>query len=221
MFGGFGQVGVPGSLIAALHEKGVGGITAVSNGSGNWGEEPDLALLLKHGQLKKFIGSFPILTSAGRGNLFRQVYLEGKIELEIQPQGTWVERIRAAGAGIPAFYTPVGVGTVVAEQKEVREFDGRPHLLETALSADYALLKAHKADRYGNLVYRKSARNFNPVMATAARITIVEVDEIVEPGDLDPDLVHTPGIFVDRVVRSTYRWEVQSWKIRPKGAGAP
>jgi 3-oxoacid CoA-transferase A subunit len=206
MFGGFGAAGVPGSLINALHEKAVRDIVAISNGSGNWGAEPDVALLLKNGQLKKFIGSFPILVSAGRGNLFRQVYLEGKIELEVVPQGTWVERIRAAGAGIPGFYTATGVGTVVAEGKETRMFDGREYLLETALPADYAFIRAHKADHFGNLIYRKSSRNFNPIMATAGRVTIVEVDEIVEPGELDPDAIVTPGIFVDRIVRVTHRW---------------
>jgi 3-oxoacid CoA-transferase subunit A len=158
-------------------------------------DEYGLGKLLYNGQIKKHIGSY-----VGENKVFEQMVLSGKVELELNPQGTLAERIRAGGAGIPAFFTPTGAGTIVAEGKEVREFNGRPHVMERALQADFALIKAWKADRWGNLVFRKTARNFNPVMATAAKMTIAEVEEIVEPGQLDPDGVHVPGVYIKRVV---------------------
>jgi 3-oxoacid CoA-transferase subunit A len=196
MVGGFGLCGIPQDLINALVRKGVKDLTTISNNAGvdEWG----LGKLLSAGQIKKHIGSY-----VGENKLFEQMVLNGKVQLELNPQGTLAERIRAAGAGIPAFFTPTGAGTVVAEGKEVREFNGRPHVMERALQADFALVKAWKADRWGNLVFHKTARNFNPVMATAARVTIAEVDEIVETGQLEPDGVHVPSVYVKRIVLST------------------
>jgi 3-oxoacid CoA-transferase subunit A len=193
MVGGFGLCGVPEDLIEALVRKGVKDLTTISNNAGV--DTYGLGKLLSQGQIRKHIGSY-----VGENKMFEQMVLSGRVELELNPQGTLAERIRAAGAGIPAFYTPTGAGTVVAEGKEVREFNGRPHVMERALYADFALVKAWKADRWGNLVFRKTARNFNPVMATAARVTIAEVEEIVEPGQLDPDRVHVPSVYVKRVV---------------------
>jgi 3-oxoacid CoA-transferase subunit A len=196
MVGGFGLCGIPADLIDALVRKGVQNLTTVSNNAGV--DEFGLGKLLYTGQIKKHIGSY-----VGENKLFEQMVLNGKVVLELNPQGTLAERIRAGGAGIPAFFTPTGAGTVVSEGKEIREFDGRPYVMERALKADFALVKAWKADRWGNLVFRKTARNFNPVMATAARVTIAEVEEIVEPGQLDPDRVHLPSVYVKRIVLST------------------
>ncbi|MBZ5504252.1 MAG: CoA transferase subunit A [Acidobacteriia bacterium] len=196
MVGGFGLCGIPSDLIDALVRKGVQNLTTVSNNAGV--DEFGLGKLLYTGQIKKHIGSY-----VGENKLFEQLVLSGKVQLELNPQGTLAERIRAGGAGIPAFFTPTGAGTVVSEGKEIREFDGRPYVMERALKADFALVKAWKADRWGNLIFRKTTRNFNPVMATAARVTIAEVEEIVEPGQLDPDGVHVPSVYVKRIVLCT------------------
>jgi 3-oxoacid CoA-transferase subunit A len=196
MVGGFGLCGIPADLIDALVRKGVKNLTTVSNNAGV--DDFGLGKLLQTGQIRKHIGSY-----VGENKLFEQMVLSGKVVLELNPQGTLAERIRAGGAGIPAFFTPTGAGTVVSEGKEMREFDGRPYVMERALKADFALIKAWKADRWGNLVFRKTTRNFNPVMATAARVTIVEVEEIVEPGQIDPDGVHLPSIYVKRIVLSS------------------
>jgi 3-oxoacid CoA-transferase A subunit len=193
MAGGFGLCGIPENLIAALRERGVGGLTFISNNCGV--DDFGLGVLLQARLIRKMISSY-----VGENKEFERQYLSGELEVELCPQGTLAERIRAGGAGIPAFYTPTGFGTVVADGKETRRFDGRDYVMERALFADFALVKAWRGDRLGNLVYRKTARNFNEMMATAARVTIAEVEELVEPGELDPDLVHTPGIFVHRVV---------------------
>jgi 3-oxoacid CoA-transferase subunit A len=198
MFGGFVSAGSPTNLILALYEKGSRELTGIAN---NIGLGDKLDMLCEKRQLKKMIASFAIRASAKRQSLFERLYSEGAIELELVPQGTLAERIRAGGAGIPAFYTPTGVGTVVAEGKPVHSFDGRNFLLERSLTADFAFVRAYKADRLGNLIYRKASRNFNEAMATAARITIAEVEEIVEPGALDPELTVTPGVYVDRIVQ--------------------
>lgn len=194
--GGFGLVGNPESLIDAVNRAGVTGLTVVSNNAGANGV--GLWALLNNGQVAKMISSF-----IGDNRLFEQLYLSGALELELTPQGTLAERIRAGGAGIPAFYTRTGVGTVVAEGKRVETFDGVDYLMERSITADLALIKAWRADPEGNLVYRKTARNFNPVMATAGRTTVVEVEEIVPAGTLDADAIHTPGIYVDRIVKAT------------------
>jgi 3-oxoacid CoA-transferase subunit A len=196
MVGGFGLCGIPSDLIEALVRKGVQNLTTVSNNAGV--DDFGLGKLLYTGQIKKHIGSY-----VGENKHFEQLVLSGKVVLELNPQGTLAERIRAGGAGIPAFFTPTGAGTVVSEGKEMREFDGRQYVMERGLKADFALIKAWKADRWGNLVFRKTARNFNPVMATAAHVTIVEVEEIVEPGQLDPDRVHLPSVYVKRIVLSS------------------
>jgi 3-oxoacid CoA-transferase subunit A len=198
MFGGFASAGSPTNLIRALVRKGVRDITGIAN---NIGLGDELDSLCVNRQLKKMIASFAIRASGGQQSEFERQWRRGEVELELVPQGTLAERIRAGGAGIPAFYTPTGAGTVVAEGKEVRLFNGRPCLLEYALTADVALLKARVADRFGNLIYHAAGRNFNVPMATAARLVIVEVEEIVEVGELDPEQVVTPGIYVDRIVR--------------------
>ncbi len=206
MFGGFGVSGIPATLIKALRQKGTRNITAISNSAGGRMADYDLSILIKNGQIKKVIASYPVypwITS-----VFEEKFLKGEIELETTPQGTFVERIRAGGAGIAGFYTPTGAGTIVAEGKEKRSFNGREYLLETALTADFALIKAHQADSMGNLTYRLAARNFNPAMATAARITIAEVDEIVEVGQLNPETIITPGIYVHRIVKGE-KYEVR------------
>ena len=192
MVGGFGLCGIPENLIRALVKKGVKNLNTISNNVGV--DEFGLGLMLYAGQIRSHKGSY-----VGENKLLEEMVLTGKIDLELIPQGTFSERIRAGGAGIPAFFTPAGYGTVVAEGKETREFDGRPYVLEHALKADFALIKAWKGDRWGNLVYRKTARNFNPMMATAAKITIAEVEHLVEPGEIDPDLVHTPSVYVKRI----------------------
>src|SRR5438552_3399805 len=192
MIGGFGLCGNPENLIRALVKKGVKNLTTMSNNAGVDGF--GVGLLLAAGQIRRHIGTY-----VGENKLLEQMVLSGKIELELVPQGTFSERIRAGGAGIPAFFTPTGVGTIVAENKETREFDGRMYVMERALRADYALVKAWKGDKWGNLVYRKTARNFNPMMATAAEVTIAEVEQRVEIGALDPDSIHTPSVYVKRI----------------------
>jgi 3-oxoacid CoA-transferase subunit A len=191
--GGFGLCGIPENLIAALREKGVKDLTVISNNAGV--DDFGLGLLLQTRQVRKMIATY-----VGENKTFEKQFLDGSLEVELVPQGTFAERIRAGGAGIPAFYTPTGVGTVVADGKETRMIDGREFVLERALRADFALVKAWRSDRAGNLVYRKTARNFNPVIATCARTTIAEVEQIVEVGALDPDHVHTPSVYVKRLV---------------------
>ena len=196
MSGGFGLSGNPESLIPEVRDAGVRGLTVISNNCGADGF--GLWMLLDNGQIAKMISSY-----VGENRLFEQLYLDGKLELELNPQGTLAERIRAGGAGIPAFYTRTGVGTVVAEGKPVEEFDGQLYVRETWLKADLSIVKAWRADPAGNLMFRKTARNFNPNMATAGKVTVAEVEEIVPAGTFDPDCIHTPGIYVDRVVLST------------------
>jgi 3-oxoacid CoA-transferase subunit A len=196
MCGGFGACGIPEKLIDALHASGVGNLTVVSNNAGLDGV--GLGLLLQSRQIRKMISSY-----VGENKEFERQYLAGELELEFNPQGTLAERIRAGGAGIYGFYTKVGAGTLVAEGKETRVVDGETYVLEQGLVADVSLVKAWKGDTEGNLVYRKTARNFNPNMATAGRVTVAEVEHLVEPGELDPDGIHTPGIFVQRIVRGT------------------
>jgi 3-oxoacid CoA-transferase subunit A len=196
MVGGFGLCGIPEELIEALVRKGIRNLTTISNNAGV--DTFGLGKLLHAGQIRKHIGSY-----VGENKVFEQMVLTGKVELELNPQGTLAERIRAGGAGIPAFFTPTGAGTIVAQGKETRDFDGRLYVMEKALKADFALVKAWKADRWGNLMFRKTARNFNPVMATAARVTIAEVEEIVETGALNPDGIHVPSVYVKRVVLAT------------------
>ncbi len=193
MCGGFGLCGIPETLILAIRDSGAKDLTFISNNAGVDGA--GLGLLLETRQIRKMISSY-----VGENKLFAQQYLSGDLELEFNPQGTLAERIRAGGAGIPAFYTKTGVGTIIAEGKEVREFDGELYVMERGLFADIALVHAWKGDTEGNLVYRKTARNFNPMMATASRFTVAEVENLVEAGEIDPDHVHTPGIFVKRIV---------------------
>jgi 3-oxoacid CoA-transferase subunit A len=193
MLGGFGLCGIPENLIAAAIRKGLKGLHTISCNMGVDGF--GLGLMLEAEMIASHIGSY-----VGENRLLEKLVFSGDLNLTLIPQGTMAERIRAGGAGIPAFYVPAGAGTIVAEGKEVREFDGKPHLMESALRADVSLIKAWKADRHGNLVYRETARNFNPVMATAAELTIAEVEELVEPGQLDADQIVTPGIYVDRIV---------------------
>ncbi len=191
--GGFGLCGIPENLIAALVRKNVRNLVAVSNNCGvdDWG----LGLMLRNKQIRKMMSSY-----VGENAEFERQFISGELEVELVPQGTLAERMRAGGAGIPAFYTPAGAGTLVAEGKETRSFDGREYLLERGIVGDFSMVAAWKGDRYGNLVYRKAARNFNPMAATAGKISIAEVEELVEPGQLDPECVHTPGVFVHRVV---------------------
>jgi 3-oxoacid CoA-transferase subunit A len=193
MSGGFGLCGVPDALIEAIRKSGVKNLTVVSNNAGTDGAA--LGLLLETRQIRKMISSY-----VGENKLFAQLYLDGELELEFNPQGTLAERIRAGGAGIPAFYTKTGFGTVIAEGKETREFNGANYVMEEGLVADLAIVHAWKGDKEGNLVYRKTARNFNPVMATAGKITVAEVENLVEPGEIEPDQIMTPGIFVQRIV---------------------
>ena len=193
MVGGFGLCGVPQNLVRALQESGVGNLTCISNNAGVDGV--GLGVLLETRQITKMIASY-----VGENQIFERQFLDGILEVELNPQGTLAERIRAGGAGIAAFFTPTGYGTPLADGKETRELDGRGHVLETALHADVALVKAWRADREGNLVYRMTARNFNPPMAEAGTVTVAEVEEIVATGDLDPHTIHTPGVYVDRLV---------------------
>ena len=194
LMGGFGLCGIPENLIDAVRLKGTKDLTVVSNNAGV--DDFGIGLLLMNRQVKKMISSY-----VGENKLFEQLVLSGEMQVELNPQGTLAERIRAGGAGIPAFYTPTGYGTMVAEGKETRDFDGRHYILERALRGDFAFIKAWKGDRWGNLVYRKTTRNFNPLMATAADYVIAEVEELVEAGQLPPDQVHTPGIFVDAILQ--------------------
>ncbi len=208
MVGGFGICGIPENLIAALVRKGVKGLHTISNNMGIDGF--GLGLLLEADMIASHIGSY-----VGENRLLETRIADGTLDVTLIPQGTLAERIRAGGAGIPAFYTPAGVGTLVAEGKETRQFVGRTYLLETALTADFALIKAWRGDRTGNLIYRKTARNFNPVMATAAKITIAEVEELLEPGQLDPEAIVTPGIYVKRVIQgSCYERRIEKRTLR-------
>ena len=193
MAGGFGLCGIPENLIKALHRRGVKGLSIISNNCGIDGK--GLGLLLDAGQVKRITASY-----VGENKTFERQFMDGTLDVELCPQGTLAERIRAGGAGIPAFYTATGYGTKVAEGKETRVWNGRNTILETALTADFAFVKAWKGDRFGNLVYRKTTRNFNPMMAAAARVTIAEVEHLVEPGALEPDHIHTPGIYVKRII---------------------
>src|SRR6202171_2280492 len=213
MIGGFGLCGIPENLIRALVRKGVKNLTTISNNVGVDGL--GMGLLLAAGQIRKHIGTY-----VGDNKLLEQMALQGKVGLDLVTQGTFSERIRAGGAGIPAFFTPTGVGTIVAENKEAREFDGRSYVMEHALKADFAFVKAWKGDRWGNLVYRKTARNFNPMMATAAKITIAEVEHLVEPGELDPDMVHTPSVFVKRIFRGErFEKRIEKRTVMKAGVG--
>jgi 3-oxoacid CoA-transferase subunit A len=212
MAGGFGLCGIPEKLILAIRDSGVGDLTAVSNNAGIDGA--GLGLLLETRQIRKMISSY-----VGENRLFADLYLKGELDLEFNPQGTLAERIRAGGAGIPAFFTKTGVGTLVAEGKELREFDGETYVMERGILADLSIVHAWKGDREGNLVYRKTARNFNPVMATAGRVTVAEVEHLVEPGEIDPDHIHTPGIFVQRIVHCPdYEKRIEQRTVRQRPA---
>jgi 3-oxoacid CoA-transferase subunit A len=211
MSGGFGLCGVPEALIGAIRASGVNGLTVISNNAGIDGA--GLGVLLETRQIRKMVSSY-----VGENKLFADLYLNGELELEFNPQGTLAERIRAGGAGIPAFFTKTGVGTLVAEGKEIRDFDGEGYVMERGLVADLAIIHAWKADREGNLVYRKTARNFNPVMATAARVTVAEIEHLVEPGAISPDQIHTPGIFVKRLVLCPlYEKRIEQRTVRKRG----
>jgi len=208
MMGGFGLSGIPENLVAALHRRGTRDLTVISNNAGVDGF--GIGLLLVSRQVRKMISTY-----VGENKEFERQFLQKEIEVELVPQGTFAERIRAGGAGVAAFYTPTGVGTLIAEGKETREFDGRRCVLERALVADFAFVKAWKGDHVGNLVYRKTARNFNPMMATAARVTVAEVEHLVAPGEIDPDAVHTPGIFVQRILRGeNYEKRIEKRTVR-------
>lgn len=211
MSGGFGLCGIPENLIAGLKASGVKGLTVISNNAGVDGF--GLGQLLETKQIAKMISSY-----VGENKEFERQYLAGELQLEFNPQGTLAERIRAGGAGIPAFFTATGVGTLVAEGKEVRNFNGRDYVMETGLVADLAIIKAWKADERGNLVFRKTARNFNPMMATAGKVTVVEVEEIVPVGSLDPDHIHTPGVYVDRLIQTVSEKRIEQRTIRQKEA---
>ncbi|MGB6200990.1 MAG: CoA transferase subunit A [Candidatus Acidiferrales bacterium] len=210
LMGGFGLCGIPENLIEAVRRKGTRDLTVVSNNAGV--ADYGIGLLLETRQVRKMIATY-----VGENKVFEKLVLAGEMEVELNPQGTLVERLRSGGAGIPAFYTPTGVGTLVAEGKEEREFAGRRYLLERALRGDYAFIKAWKGDRWGNLVYRRTARNYNPVMATAADKVIAEVEEIVELGALDPNQIHTPGIFVDAIFQGTnYKKRIEKRTVRKR-----
>jgi 3-oxoacid CoA-transferase subunit A len=215
MAGGFGLCGIPETLIHAIRDSGVKNLTIVSNNAGVDGA--GLGLLLETKQVKKMISSY-----VGENKLFAQQYLAGELEIEFNPQGTLAERIRAGGAGVPAFYTRTGAGTLIAEGKEEREFDGEKYVMERGIVADLAIVHAWKGDSEGNLVYRKTARNFNPMMATAARVTVAEVEHLVQPGELDGDHIHTPGVFVQRIIHTTAekRIEQRTLRKRPEAAAA-
>ena len=210
MAGGFGLCGIPENLIAAIREVGTKNLTVISNNCGIDGF--GLGILLEAGQIKKMVSSY-----VGENKLFEQLYLSGELELEFNPQGTLAERIRAGGAGIPAFFTKTGVGTLVAEGKEVREFDGEQYVMERGLVADLSIVKAQAGDAEGNLVYRKTARNFNPMMATAGKVCVAEVEELVEVGALDKDNIHTPGIYVDRILKGpVFEKRIERVTTRPR-----
>lgn len=203
LFGGFGLCGIPENAIAALAKSGLKNLTCVSNNAGVDGF--GLGLLLANAQVKKMISSY-----VGENHLFEQLYLKGELEVEFTPQGTLAEKLRAGGAGIPAFFTPTGVGTQVAEGKEVREFDGRKFVLERSIRGDFAFVKAWKGDKFGNLVFRKSARNFNPITATAGKITVAEVEDLVEVGELDPDQIHLSGAYVQRIFKGRFEKRIEN-----------
>ncbi|MEM0941407.1 MAG: CoA transferase subunit A [Bacteroidota bacterium] len=208
MLGGFGLCGIPENCIAALVEADIKGLTCISNNAGV--DEFGLGLLLQKRQIKKMISSY-----VGENAEFERQMLSSELEVDLIPQGSLAERCRAGGAGIPAFFTPAGYGTEIAEGKEVRKFNGKPHILESALTADFAIVKAWKGDKVGNLIYKGTARNFNPVMAMAGKITIAEVEEMVEPGELDPNFIHTPGIFVQRIFQGeNYEKRIEQRTIR-------
>lgn len=208
MVGGFGLVGIPEKLILGLREKGVRDLTIISNNCGV--DDFGLGILLQNRQIRKMVSSY-----VGENKEFERQFLSGELEVELVPQGTLAERIRAGGAGIPAFYTPAGVGTPIGEGREVRSFNGKEYLLESGMTADFALVKAWKADSTGNLIYNKTTRNFNPMMATAGRVTIAEVEELLEPGGLDPNFIHTPGIYVQRVIRcDNYEKRIERKTVR-------
>lgn len=207
MIGGFGLCGIPENLINYICESSITGLTCISNNAGV--DDFGLGLWLQKGKIKKMISSY-----VGENETFEKQLLSGVLEVELTPQGTLAEKIRAGGAGIPAFFTPTGYGTMVAEGKEVREFNGKKYILENSLTADFALVKAWKADTMGNLIYRKTARNFNPIMATAGKITVADVEEIVEPGQLDPDQIHTPGIYVQRVIKGTFKKRIENLTLK-------
>jgi 3-oxoacid CoA-transferase subunit A len=210
MAGGFGLCGIPENLIAAIREAGVKDLTVVSNNCGV--DDFGLGILLAGGQIKKMISSY-----VGENKLFAELYLSGKLELEFNPQGTLAERIRAGGAGIPAFFTRTGVGTLVTEGKEVREFDGEAYVMERGLKADLSIVKAWKGDHAGNLVYRETARNFNPMMATAGKVTVAEVEVLVETGALEKDNIHTPGIYIDRLFKgAVFEKRIEQLTTRPR-----
>src|ERR1041385_5118934 len=212
MAGGFGVCGVPEDLLRATRDKGVKNLTIISNNAGIDGQ--GAGLLLETRQIRKIVSTY-----VGENQLFEKLALAGELEVELVPQGTFSERIRAGGAGIAGFFTPTGYGTVVAEGKETREYDGRMYVLERALKADFAFVKAWKGDKWGNLVYRKTARNFNPVMATAARVTIAEVENLVEVGSIEPDAVHTPAIYVHRIFQvSGYEKRLEKRTVRKRTA---
>jgi 3-oxoacid CoA-transferase subunit A len=207
MVGGFGLCGIPEGLIKKMYDMGVKDLTCISNNAGVDGF--GLGILLEKRQIKTMIASY-----VGENELFEKLFLTGEMEVILTPQGTLAEKIRAGGAGIPAFYTATGYGTPVAEGKEVKEFKGRKYILEESLTADFSLVKAWKADTMGNLVYRKTAMNFNPMIATAGKITVAEVEEIVEPGELDPEHIHTPGIYVDRVIQGVFEKRIEQRTIK-------
>jgi len=207
MAGGFGLCGIPENLIIALRDSGAKDLTAISNNAGV--DDFGLGLLLQTRQIKKMVSSY-----VGENATFERQYLDGDLELEFNPQGTLAERIRAGGAGIPGFYTKTGVGTLIAEGKEHKDFNGETYIMETGLISDLSLVKAWKADKEGNLIFRKTARNFNPMMATAGKATVVEVEELVEIGELDPDQIHTPGIFVDRIVVGSFEKRIEQRTTR-------
>ncbi len=205
--GGFGLCGIPENLIAEIKRKGTRDLTVVSNNCGIDGF--GLGVLLEDRQISKMIASY-----VGENALFEKQLLNGELEVELTPQGTLAEKMRAGGAGIPAFYTATGYGTPIAEGKDVREFNGRPHILEHAITGDFAIVKGWKADRYGNVIYRHTAQNFNPLAAAAGKITVVEVEEIVEPGEIDPTQIHTPGIYVDRIICGTFEKRIEKRTVR-------
>lgn len=208
MFGGFGLCGIPEVMIRAIHTRGTRNLTAISNNAGT--DDFGLGILLKSRQISKMIATY-----VGENQEFERQFISGELDVELIPQGTFAERIRAAGAGIGGFFTPTGYGTLVADSKETRVLDGKPYVLELPLRADFAIVKAYRGDRLGNLIYRKTARNFNPVMATAATVTIAEVEELVEPGGLNPDTIVTPGIFVKYILCGTgYEKRIEKRTIR-------
>ena len=210
LFGGFGLCGIPENCITALRDTGVKNLTCVSNNAGV--DDFGLGLLLHTRQIKKMLSSY-----VGENATFEKQYMTGELELEFCPQGTLAERLRAGGAGIPGFYTPTGVGTKIAEGKEVRNIDGRDYVLERGITGDFAFVKAWKGDRFGNLIFRKTARNFNPMVATAGRITIAEVEELVEVGTLDPDQIHTPGVYVQRIFQGrNYEKRIEQRTVQPQ-----